>query len=192
MKDRNCMRWRVGLALLMALSASGVGAATVMDPDAPRFGDALRVLGMRDQVEVLRLDEYAALDPEPLYLARAPGREAVFREGEDLCMAKGKLGHFVACNRDLARAVERVIADPIRGDGVTIWPAPPAYHGSTPHRPGGSPGVPWVPGRPGVTPPPVAPPPIITPPPPAPIPLPASGMLLAGALLAVALIRRKV
>lgn len=164
--------------------AAPAAASTVEDPDSPRFGEGLRVLGMRDQVEVVRIIEVASIDPEPLYLARTPDREAVFREGEDLCMAEGKLGHFVACNRDLKRAVDPGWTKPIRAEGITVWPtsAPPgrtrvpgSWGGGGGWNWGGGGGRPVVPVNPDV---PVAP---------SPIPLPPAGWMLLAALLAAPL-----
>ena len=168
----------IRLTFIAAMLATQAGAATVMAPDAPRIAEGLRVLGMRGEVEVIRLVEYAALDAEPLYLARTQRREAVFREGEDACMSKIAVGVFVACADEVAREVARAeaVAEPLRGHGVTVWPtqaAPPRAIG------GG-----WIPSLPVLPAVPVEPdrplPPV---PPPSPIPLPSTGWLLLAALL---------
>src|SRR5574343_360986 len=172
------------LTLIAALlSATPTIAATVEDPDSPRFGDGLRVLGFREDVSVYRLDEYAAIDREPLFLAQTRDREAVFREGEDACMSKIAVGVFVPCaGADVAREVARAeaVAEPLRGHGVTVWPSagglPTGGHrpgGGWDHSGGGGHG-PW---------PPVDPP--VVAPPPAPIPLPATSGLMLLALFSL-------
>ena len=178
------------VALLMACQP--VPAATVMDPDAPRFAEGLRVLGMRGEVEVLRLDQYAMLDREPLYLARTATREAVFREGDDACMSKVAVGVFVPCDNAIPAAQEQV--DAVREAALTpATVGTGAYPTHGLYRPGlpGT-GLPWWPccGGGGGTPPTVTPP-VVTPPvTPAPVPLPAAGWLLMGAICAVRIIRR--
>lgn len=175
-------------AILAAVLAVPAAAATIEDPDSPRFGAGLRVLGMRDDVEVIRLDQYAHLDREPLYLARSPDREAVFREGEDLCLDKPEHGLFVACNRAERRALKPAWLEPIRAAGVTVWPTflSPRTTAGGGWGSGGSTGGGggWYPILPPTVLPP-EPPPLIDPPGPAPIPLPASIWTLLLALLAV-------
>ena len=175
----------IRLAIIAALIAAPAFAATVEDPDSPRFADGLRVLGMRGEVKIERVLEVEGIDPEPLYLARTPEREAFFREGEDLCMAKGKLGHFVACDARLAQAAARTITDPIRGAGITVWPRTVTRRDT-----GGARG--WTGGwypilPPGVTPPDPAPEVV----PPAPVPLPSTAWMLIVALAAAAAMKRR-
>ena len=173
----------IRLALIAALLAAPALAATVEDPDSPRFADGLRVLGMRGEVKIERVLEVESIDREPLYLARTPAREAFFRAGEDMCMANGKLGHFVACDARLAQAAARTIGDPIRGAGITVWPGPPRTTDFTVPPTGGPGGGGWVWTTPAIVAPP-EPPPFV-----APVPLGgALGNLLMGMLTALGIV----
>lgn len=186
------LRYVLVLAVFMGNPAQ---AATIEDPDSPRFGPGLRVLGFREEVEVVRLDEYRHLDAEPLYLARSPDREAVFREGEDLCLGKLEFGLFVACNRDLDRAASPILADepadaPFGILSLSPSPAPlgPRHSsggfmsggggsGSTPDTPRLSILAPPDPDMPAEN---IPPPESVTP-----VPMPASFWLMAGMMAAI-------
>ena len=182
----------------LVLLASPAASATLEDPTAPRFAIGLRVLGFQEDTRVYRLDEYAGLDDEPLFLARNWQREAVFRAGEDLCMSKGKVGEFVPCDGETALAVElpgvpqeaippgRAAFPPVRSAAVARTELgqslgrPSGGHGITPGGPGGGwphkpeppPEWPFWPDRPDPPPPPV-------PPSPSPVPLAGAGQMMA-------------
>lgn len=127
--------------LLAALLAPGIALASTVVPITPKIAEGLRVLGFKEDIQVVRWD---VPDDEPMYAATLPdGSVSFFREGEEQCL--DKLMGPVSC---VQPSYEELTEDQIDWTVAEVSPfdviAPPTrINAFVPNDP--NPGWPWLP-----------------------------------------------